>query len=240
MEDKNVNWSEESKKINNDTKLCKHCQTEIPMKAKVCPNCRKKQKGGVIKWVVIVIVALIAVSCAASIGGEESEPKKTGEVGTSEKDNQTKEIKEENDFEEADVEEKDQETEEVSNVFNVGDIVETDSLKITYLSAEVYEEENEFIQPKDGCEYWKFEFEFENISDSDQSISSMMDWACYADNAKVDQAWIGDDNGLDATLSSGRTTKGAIFFEVPVESESVELEYDINFWQSDKIIFVGK
>lgn len=232
-ENNNVQVSRNFENGNKDTKLCKYCQTEISKKAKVCPNCRKKQKGGVFKWIAIVIVALMAVSCAASIGGDESEPKKTGEIDTSEKGNQTEEIKEDSQSEESG-------EEEVSNVFNVGDVVETDSLKITFLSAELYEEENEFLQPKDGCEYWKFEFEFENISDSDQSVSSMMDWECYADNAKVDQAWIGDDNGLDATLSSGRTTKGAIFFEIPVGSESIELEYDINFWQSDKIIFVGK
>ena len=96
------------------------------------------------------------------------------------------------------------------------------------------------MQPKEGYEYWRFEFQFENISDSDKAVSSMMDWECYADNSKVDQTFIGDDNGLDATLSSGRTTQGAVFFEVPVGAESIELEYDINFWQSDKIVFVGK
>ena len=28
----------------NETKKCKHCQTEIPKKAKVCPNCHKKME----------------------------------------------------------------------------------------------------------------------------------------------------------------------------------------------------
>lgn len=28
-----------------DTKKCKHCQTDIPKKANVCPNCRKKQRN---------------------------------------------------------------------------------------------------------------------------------------------------------------------------------------------------
>ena len=67
-----------------------------------------------------------------------------------------------------------------------------------------------------------------------------MDWECYADNAKVDQTYIGDNNGLDATLSAGRETQGTIYYEVPVDAQNVELEYDINYWQSDKIIFVGK
>lgn len=204
-----------------ETKLCKHCQSEIPKKAKVCPNCRKKQ-GGKLKWILIALAIIIFISIISSGGDDEGKVNKTGETVIGE------EIK------------KDENQEEKSNVFQVGDIVETKYLKITFVSAERYTEENEFLQPKEGYEYWKFEFKFENISKSDQSVSSMLDWECYADNSKVDQTFIGDDNGLDATLSSGRTTQGSVYFEVPQEAESIELEYDINFWQSDKIVFVGK
>ena len=40
------------------TKKCKHCQSDIPKKAKVCPACRKKQ-GGKAKWIIIVILVLL-------------------------------------------------------------------------------------------------------------------------------------------------------------------------------------
>lgn len=53
------------------TKLCKHCQTEISKKAKVCPNCKKKQ-GGILKWIIIVIL-VIAVLSALAGGGDEKE-----------------------------------------------------------------------------------------------------------------------------------------------------------------------
>lgn len=201
-----------------ETKLCKHCQTEIPKKAKVCPNCRKKQ-GGKLKWIIIALIVIVILISATGGSDEKSKVEKVGEIEV----NETQETQEEK-----------------SNIFNVGDIVETDEFIITFISCEIYTSDNQFIQPKDGYEYRKFEFKFENISDSDKSVSSMMDWECYADNAKVDQTWIGDDNGLDATLSAGRMTQGAVYFEVPIEAESIELEYDINFWQSDKIIFVGK
>ncbi len=54
-----------------ETKLCKHCQSEIPKKAKVCPQCRKKQKGGILKWIVLGIVALFIISAVAG-GGSSS------------------------------------------------------------------------------------------------------------------------------------------------------------------------
>lgn len=46
---------------NQETKLCKHCQTEIPKKAKVCPQCRRKQ-GGKAKWIIIIIAVLFIFS----------------------------------------------------------------------------------------------------------------------------------------------------------------------------------
>lgn len=55
----------------NKTKVCKHCQTEIPKKAKVCPQCRKKQ-GGIMKWVLLVLVAAGFLGALAGGEGEES------------------------------------------------------------------------------------------------------------------------------------------------------------------------
>ncbi len=39
-----------------ETKVCRHCKTEIDKKAKVCPNCNHKQ-GGKAKFIVIGILA---------------------------------------------------------------------------------------------------------------------------------------------------------------------------------------
>lgn len=57
-----------SKKEKPTTKVCKHCKTEIPYDAKVCPQCRKKVKGGKLKWLLLALVLVIAVMIAL-IGG---------------------------------------------------------------------------------------------------------------------------------------------------------------------------
>lgn len=56
-------------KENNETKICKHCQTEIPKKAKICPNCKKKQ-GGKLKWIIIAVVVLFLL--IVLFGGDDS------------------------------------------------------------------------------------------------------------------------------------------------------------------------
>lgn len=203
-----------------ETKLCKYCQTEISRKAKVCPNCKRKQGGiGCLGVVLLVLGVFIFIGSFGSSMSKDKNPEKVGEVGT--------ELSETG-------------TQTIDNTFNVGDVVETDNFRITYESAGEYTNSNELLQPKDGYVYWEFKFKFENISNTDQTVSTMMDWECYADNSKADQTWIVDDNGLDGKLSAGREAEGAVYFEVPKDAENIELEYDINFWQSDKIIFVGK
>lgn len=203
----------------NETKKCKHCQSDIPKKAKVCPNCRKKQ-GGALKWIIIVVVVLLLFSCAASGGENEeqasnSDPQTVGKVETNESESST--------------------AEEIDNEFVVGDIVETSDLKISFVSAGEYKSDNQFIQPEEGNVFYRIEFEFENISDTDQHVSSWY-FTCYADGYDMEQSYF-DNMDLDATLSKGKKTKGSVFFEVPKGAEEITLEYEINFLTEDKVIF---
>lgn len=242
---------------------CPECGKEISDKAANCPNCGcpignkngstdtsakkpvpPKKKGSCLKTVLIafgVIIVLMIFIGMISGQGNETEVQKTGELETESQNQDESETITQEPKEEADEQEQtDQEETEAKDIYFVGDIVETDNLKITFISSEPYVSDNEYIQPKDGYEYWRFEFAFENISNSDQTISSMTDWECYADNAMTDQTWIGDESGLDGTLSPGRTSQGSVYFEVPSGSENIEVEYAINFLTEDKIIFAGK
>ena len=53
------------------TKLCKHCKTEIPYEASVCPQCRKKQKTGCLGKILIAIAVLFVLLMFS--GGEPEE-----------------------------------------------------------------------------------------------------------------------------------------------------------------------
>lgn len=211
-----------------ETKLCKHCQSEIPKKAKVCPNCRKKQ-GGALKWIILAVIVLgLTGACAGGGDDEKASDTKPQKVGETSKTEQSEEQQTETPAEE-----------EVDSEFSVGEIVETSYLRISYISAEEYVSDNEFIQPKDGHVFYKMDFEFENISDSDKYVSSW-DFNCYADGYDMEQSYVLDSLDLDATLSPGKKTKGAVVFEVPEDAESVVLEYETNFWTENKIVFVVK
>ena len=48
------------------TKLCKHCKTEIPYDAKICPQCKKKQGMGIVPKIIIIIIALALIGSFAS------------------------------------------------------------------------------------------------------------------------------------------------------------------------------
>ena len=42
-------------------KKCKYCQSEIDKKAKICPNCKKKQSH-IFRWILIGIIVIGIVS----------------------------------------------------------------------------------------------------------------------------------------------------------------------------------
>lgn len=119
--------------------------------------------------------------------------------------------------------------------FEIGDIAETDELRMQLLSAEPYS--LDYDEPKEGNMFYQFEFEVENISDSDKYISSY-DFNAYADGYDVESALSSDKKELDAALSPGKKTKGIICFEIPEDAKKVTLEYETDAWTESKVCFV--
>lgn len=49
------------------TRFCKYCKTEIPYDARACSQCRKKQKTGIVKLVVITFLAFGIIGSALGV-----------------------------------------------------------------------------------------------------------------------------------------------------------------------------
>lgn len=218
----------------NETKLCKHCQTEIPKKAKVCPNCRKKQ-GGIVKWIVIAVVVLVVIGAAAG-GKDDNEPKKVGDTKVSTKSNDNSSDARPADAETVISEELDKET-----TFKKGEIAELNNVQVTLID---YKEStgSEYNKPADGKVFLLAEFEIANNTDKELAISSMLSFEAYADDYKLDYslgAMIDKEGSqLDGSIAAGKKMKGWIGWEVPQDYQNVEIHFTDNVWSSEKFIFV--
>jgi RNA polymerase subunit RPABC4/transcription elongation factor Spt4 len=126
-------------------------------------------------------------------------------------------------------------TSATEGALNVGETIEGKSLNITYISCYEDTSYSSFSSPKDGYTYVTCEFEFENVSSSDITVS-YFSFDCYADGVNCDTAYFRDD-AISAKLSAGRKAKGTVTFEVPKNADVVEVEYLTNYWTSNRVVF---
>lgn len=224
------------KKEKPTTKLCKHCKTEIPYDAKVCPQCQKKQ-GGVLKWVIIAIVVIGIIGAAA--GGGDEEPKEASstnnESNTQSAQNEPQETKE-NDVNSSETKQEEPQ-EETKDKYHVGDTWENKYVLVSFDECGEYVSDNQFIQPADGNKYVYATFTFENVGKSDTTVA-YWDFDCYADGFACEGTYGADGAGFSQSLSSGRKISGSVYFEVPADATEIEFEYSPSFWSSDKVVFV--
>ena len=214
--------------MENETKLCKHCKTPIPKDAKVCPNCRKKQ-GGVGKWIIIGVIVVILL--AALFGGGDDKPKKVenSKVESTQQDEKKSEEPK-----------TDVNTEEVKDIFEVGETAELNDVQVTLLS---YKESkgSEYNKPSDGNVFLMAEFEIVNNSDSEMNVSSVMSFEAYADDYSLNYSFgalmDNEDRQMDGTIAAGKKMKGYIGYEVPKDWSTVEIHFTDEVWSNNKFRF---
>lgn len=199
------------------TKKCKFCQSEIPKKAKICPHCRKKQKKGFLKWLIIAVVAIIVLSSSTENSTDPEQPVKAGNVENTPTPTST--------------------TAPVQTEYYVGDILLDGDMKIVYMSSGDYAEDNAFSAPKEGNKYIFLQFAFENTSDKYDDSISIYSFECYADGYAAEMYYGGEED-LSASLSAGRITTGYVYFEVPSDATDIEIEYTPNAFINEKITFI--
>ncbi|MDB8792709.1 DUF4352 domain-containing protein [Romboutsia sp. 1001216sp1] len=183
---------------------CKSCSNEIASNAKACPKCGAKNSKPFYKkiwfWVLVVIII-------AAIGGAGSnKPKLVSEdkpiVTKEEKSNKTE-------------------------VFNIGDTIELDKFKITVNEVKTTNG-SDFIKPQEDNEFLYVDATVENISDKEQTVSSVLMFKVVdKDGRAMKQTIVENANGqLDGTIGPGRKMTGEYVVEVPKDATGLELQFD--------------
>ena len=120
---------------------------------------------------------------------------------------------------------------------NVGESATLDDVKVTLISVEKdFKDYYDFASVEDGCKILKANFEFENVGDYSAYISSY-DFTCYADKFSCDSFNSVEDGYFSESIASGKKATGSIYFEVPSDAETIEIEYDDSTYSDGKIIF---
>lgn len=226
-------------------KQCKYCKSAIDDNTKICPICRKKQSGKV-KFIIIAIVAIVAI---AAIGSSMEDDKPTPVPNNTEKETDTPtstpEVKDTTDDTEVDKEdnkEDDKEDNKDADSFTVGTSAEYKDVIVTL--TEVTESKgSEFNTPEDGKVYVLANFTFENNSDKDLSISSMLSFDTYVDgfSTTISLGAIiekGSNEQLDGTIAPGKKMKGIVGYEVPSDYKELEINVKLDLLSSKDIKFV--
>lgn len=236
---------------------CTECGKEVSDKAITCPNCgapiknntvyvkrpngqlaptpKKKSNKGIIIAIVIGIIVLIGLFG----GNSESETKSNDSKSNNLKAVEDKEVIEVN--------------EEVENInvdkkeakYTIGEIAEYNNVNITLLG---YEESNgnDWGTPAEGNVFVYADFEIENNSDEEISISSMMSFENYCNDYKLDyssnalMALSTEDNTnqLDGSISPGKKMRGTLGLEVPSDWKVIETYYKDNVWLDSNFSFI--
>ena len=200
-------------------KKCKECGEEISSSAKKCPKCGKDQRNFFMKHPILYTILIIIIIAVAGSSGDTGNTSKTTLTTGGDENIST-------------------ETQKTS--YNVGEIFENDYMAVKYVSLdENFKGFSKYAEIKSGHKIIKAEFEFENVSTTDQ-LASAYDFNCYADGYDCESFWSVDESGFSATLSSGKKTKGSVYFQVPVEASKITIEYETNFWTSEHVEFIVK
>lgn len=162
-------------------------------------------------WIIIVILVIVI----GSTGANNNPSKTTLTSGSTTTDTKT----------------------ESNTSYNVGDVYEDSTVAIKYLSLDDnFKGYNQYATIKSGCKIIKAEFEFENVGSTD-FLATAYDFNCYADGYDCENFWSAEDSGFTSTLSSGKKTKGNVYFQVPENATQITLEYETNVWTSKKVVF---
>lgn len=86
------------------------------------------------------------------------------------------------------------------------------------------------------------EFEIENNSNTDISVSSIASFEAYCDDYSVNMNLTANllydnKNQLDGNVAAGKKMNGVIGYEVPADFKTLEVKFSPSFWSNRAITF---
>lgn len=125
--------------------------------------------------------------------------------------------------------------------FSLNETAVFKSLKIT--ATEIKESSGEsFFSPDDGKVYVGVKFVIENISDEEQTVSSLLLFDAYVDDVACDLSFTASaafgSETVDGTIAAGKKLVGWYAMEVPSEWSSIELHVKSNWLSNATAKFV--
>ena len=123
------------------------------------------------------------------------------------------------------------------NKYRIGEIVNADGLQISLVSAEKWEGYSEWDTPQDGYMYVRVKATFQNNASTDREVEPYS-FSCYANDQKQSDFLFATDALSYGMLSPNRKAEGYLYYIVPTNAESIELEYESFAWADQRAIFV--
>lgn len=114
---------------------------------------------------------------------------------------------------------------------------------LMFTATELSQSEGEdFFAPGAGNVFVGIKFTIENISNEEQSVSSLLLFEAYADDIKTDMSisasCVFDEGTLDGSIAPGKKLVGWYAMEVPANWKTIELQAQANIWSNNSAIFV--
>lgn len=212
---------------------CETCGKEVAKSANSCPHCGENLQRTTSKIIQIVgtVLSIILIglgvlglflSCSDMIRRRSEKPKRVD----SDTINTPQQIDD-------------------SPKFAVGESAELNDIIVTLKS--VKESRGSiYNEPSEGKVLANCEFEIQNNSTEELSISSLLKFKLYCDDYKCEYSLIATGANvlegkktLDGSIAAGKKMLGIISYEIPKDWKELEIRFSPKVWGSKKFIFVA-
>lgn len=124
--------------------------------------------------------------------------------------------------------------------YSVGESATNNGVTVTLVSV-TESQGNNFFTPAEGKTFVLCEFEIENNSEKDITVSSMLSFSAYVDNYSTEMSFSAisssEKQQLDGAIAAGRKMNGVIGYEVDAGWSEIEVRFSDNVWFGEETVF---